>query len=266
MTKQLRTLDLSKLHFYSYGIVAEDNIDNKKEIKIFPVEKLYLENGDTTVKQGDLNKEEDYKPANLKIKEKKLKHIPNDIEPRYELPEEVMPLQKTRYLLVNWLNINNPYRYTAPNVCKGEKVIIYRYSNSDNYFWDTLGHELYLRKEDHVVDVYSNKPVIDEDKVKNKEDEDIEDTYYIMKSPKKKIIKIHTTDKNNEYTTYDITIKTDDGYVEVKDGKGNSIKLNSKLDTLTVKTNATINLISTAMVNVLSATVNIKSARCNINP
>jgi len=65
---------------------------------------------------------------------------------------------------------------------------------------------------------------------------------------------------------YDITIKTDDGYVEVKDGKGNSIKLNSKLDTLTVKTNATINLISTAMVNVLSATVNIKSARCNINP
>ena len=265
MQKQIRSLDLSKLHFHSYGIIAEDNPDNDIEVKIFPVEKLYFENGGTVVKKGDLNKDELYKPTDLKVKEKVLKIVPDDIELRQLLPEEVMPLEKTKYLYADWCNINNPNRYTSPNVCKGEKVIIYRYSNADRYFWDTLGFELNLRKEDHVIDVYSDKPNIDEDNVKAGVDEDLEDTYYIMKSPRDKIMKIHTTDKNGEYTTYDITIKTDDGFIEIKDGGGNSIKLDSKLNALTVTTLLAVNVVS-ATTNIISGLVNIKSGKCNINP
>ena len=233
MQKQIRSLDLSKLHFHSYGVIAEDNPDNDIEVKIFPVEKLYFENGETTVKKGNLDKDELYKPTDLKVIDKVLKVIPEDIELRQLLPEEVLPLKKTKYLYADWCGINNPNRYTAPNVCKGEKVIIYRYSNADRYFWDTLGFELNLRKEDHVMDVYSDKPNIDEDNVKAGKDEDLEDTYYILKSPRDKIIKLHTTDKYGEYTTYDITIKTDDGYAELIDGKGNFIKLDSTTDSLT---------------------------------
>jgi hypothetical protein len=230
MNKQLRSLDLSKFHFHSYGIVAEDNIDNNTEIKIFPVEKLYFENGEALVKKGNLDKDELYKPTDLKLKEKVLKVVPEDIELRQLLPEEVLPLEKTKYLYVEWCGLNNPNRYTPPNVCKGEKVIVYKYSNADIYFWDTLGFELNLRKEDHVVDVYSDKPEINEGDVKAGIDEDLEDTYYIMKSPKNKILKIHTTDKYGELTTYDITIKTDEGYIEVIDGKGNFFKLDSDGD------------------------------------
>ena len=237
MEKQLRSLDLSKFHFHSYGIVAEDNIDNNKEIKVFPSEKLYFENGEMLVKRGDLDKDEVYKPTDLKVKEKVLKTIPEDIELRYNLPEEILPLEKTKYLYVQWCGLNNPNRYTAPNVCKGEKVIIYKYSNADLYFWDTIGFELNLRKEDHVVDVYSDKPSIDEDNVNEGIDEDLEDTYYIMKSPRDKIMKIHTSDRYGELTSYDITIKTDDGYIEVIDGKGNFFKLDSDKEDFTTNIN-----------------------------
>ena len=263
MQKQIRSLDLSKLHFHSYGIIAEDNPDNDIEVKIFPVEKLYFENGETTVKQGNLDKDELYKPTDLKVKEKVLKVVPDDIELRQLLPEEVLPLEKTKYLYADWCGINNPNRYTSPNVCKGEKVIIYRYSNTDRYFWDTLGFELNLRKEDHVIDVYSDKPNIDEGNVKANIDEDLEDTYYIMKSPRDKIMKIHTTDKYGELTTYDITIKTDEGFIEVIDGKGNFIKLDSATDTLTANMNKEIHLIAPT-VNIDCTNFNLTSSKNKI--
>jgi len=237
MEKQLRNLDLSKIHFHSYGIVAMDNVDNEKEIKVFPVEKLYLENGETIVKNGSITQDEDYKPTTYTVKEKILTTIPEDIEPRHIIKEEALSLVKTKYLYSTWLNINNPNRYTPPNVCLGEKVIIYKYGNSDRYFWDTLGFELNLRKEDHVVDVYSDKPEINEDDVANNVEEDLEDTYYIMKSPKNKIVKLHTTDKYGELTTYDITLNTKDGTLEVLDGKGNYILLDSDKDTYTTNIN-----------------------------
>jgi len=243
MEKQLRSLDLSKFHFHSYGIVAKDNPNNDREIRVFPSEKLYFENGEVLVKKGNLDTDEVYKPANLKSKEKVLKIVPGDVEPRHIIQEEALPLEKSKYLYVEWCGLNNPNRYTPPNVCKGEKVIIYKYSNADLYFWDTIGFELNLRKEDHVVDVYSDKPSINEGNIKANKDEDLEDTYYVMKSPRDKIMKIHTTDKYGELTTYDITIKTDDGYIEVIDGKGNFFKLDSAKEDFT--TNINHNIIET---------------------
>ena len=234
MNKQLRTIDLSMFHFNSYGIVAADNPDNEKEIKVFPSEKLYLEDGDQNVKKGELDKDEPYKPVDLKLKYKNLKIIPDDIEPREILKEEILPLDKTKYLYADWCGINSPNRMTPPNVCKGEKVILYRYGNSDAYYWDTLGYELNLRKEDHVVHAFSDKPSIDEGNVKAGINEDLEDTYYTMISPKNKTIKLHTTDKYGEYTTYDITLKTDDGYLEIVDGKKNVIRLDSTKDSISM--------------------------------
>ena len=232
VTKQLKTLDLSMFHFNSYGIVAADNPDNESEIKVFPTEKLYLEDGDQNVKEGTLDKDETYKPDSLKHRYRQLKVLPGDIEPRSIIKEEVMPLDKTKYLYANWCGINSPNRMTPPNVCKGEKVILYRYGNSDKYFWDTLGFELNLRKEDHVVHAYSDKPEIDEGNVKSGTNEDLDETYYIMMSPKTKTIKLHTTDKYSELTTYDITLKTDTGFLEILDGKQNRIILNSANNSL----------------------------------
>ena len=225
--RKLEGLDLSKLHFYSYGIVVEDNLDNLKEIKVYPVEKLYTQ-GD------DLITPFEYKPATLKFYTKKVKIVPHDIEPRCELKPSILPLERTDYLFANWLGLNSPNRLTPPNLCKGEHVILYRYTDSDEFFWDMLNINHNLRKEEHVVYGYSDKPhIFKQGDTYQDEEEPLEDKYYIEISPKNKRIHLHLGKKYGEYTDYDITIKTDDGWLEIKDGVGNNIKLDSPTKTLT---------------------------------
>ena len=214
LIRQLSTLDLSKLHRYSFGIVIEDNLDNKFKIKVYPVEKLFNLG-------SDLNKEDKWKEK--KIKERKVAKT-EEYDPKYLPSLEDIEIDRTRYIYANWIKSNN--QITPPNVCKGEYVTLYRYSNKDEYYWDVELTDLTLRKEEHVVYTFSDKPNLD------KTEDPIEDRYTVTFSPKNKEVKIHTTNKYGEYTTYDITIKTDDGYIEIIDGKNNSIKLDSTQDML----------------------------------
>jgi len=213
-TAQLNTLDLSKLHRYSFGVVVEDNVDNEFKIKVYPVEKLYSIG-------GDLSKEDKW--IQKKIKERKVKKT-EEFDPLYIKSLEDITINRTRYLYANWIKDNN--QITPPNVCKGEYITLYRYSNRDEYYWSVELTDLTLRKEEHVVYTFSDKSTLD------KSEDPIEDRYTVTFSPKNKEVKIHTTDKYGEYTKYDITIKTDDGYIEILDGKKNSIKLDSTKDML----------------------------------
>ena len=216
VTRQLATIDLSKLHRYSFGIVIEDNVNNESKIKIFPVEKLFSLG-------GDLTKEDKW--SIKKIKERVIEPT-DEYKPKYVPSKEDLELMRTRYIYANWIASNN--QITPPNVCKGEYVTIYRYSNRDEYYWSTELTDLTLRKEEHVVYTFSDKPNLD------KSEDPIEDRYTITVSPKNKTISLHTTDKYGEYTKYDLIFKTDEGYIELKDGKNNSIKLDSTQDMLTI--------------------------------
>ena len=222
--RQLITLDLSKLQVYCIGLVVEDNLENEPNIKIYPVEKLFNLG-------GDLKKEDEW--VAKKIKERKVaysnEHIPKEVDSL-----EDISINRTKYLNVEWITKNN--QITPPNVCKGEYVIVYRYSNRDEYYWEEEFTNLTLRKEEHVVYTYSDKPNLDD------AEDEIEDRYTITISPKNKEISIHTTDKYGELTTYDITLKTDDGYLEILDGHGNFIKLDSAKDDLTADVKHDINI------------------------
>jgi hypothetical protein len=120
-------------------------------------------------------------------------------------------------------------------------------------------NDVSLRKEEIVRYVFSDKPQLDPE-------EDLDSTYYMEVNTRDKVLKLHTTDKWGELTTYDIILDTKNGSLQIIDGKTNSITLDSNLDTLTVKTNLTVNIISGGAVNVVAGLVNIKSKRCNINP
>jgi len=227
VTEQLTNLDLSKLHFYSYGYVIEDNLDNESEIKIFPVEKLYT-------KGGDLN--DSIKNDNIINKERNLvSDSDKDEIPVYTDNEEMFNLEETTYLYCKWSGISDSNRITPPNVCKGETVIIYRFSNRDEYYWDTYNTDLRLRKEEHVVFTFSDKPNLDE------EEDSIEDRYTITFSPKTKTISLHTTDKYGEYTTYDFNLKTEDGYIQLIDGKKNELMWDSTKDKVSLHIEGTKN-------------------------
>jgi len=214
--RQISTLEFSKLYKYSFGIVIEDNLKNESKIKVYPVEKMHSLG-------GDLIKEDKWNVK--KIKEKTISKT-GEGEPTYKPSMEDIELTKTKYIFANWITSNN--QITPPNVCKGEYVIIYRYSNRDEFYWTTVLTDLTLRKEEHVVYTFSDKPNLD-----NSEDP-IKDRYSITISPKTKTVSLHTTNKYGEYTAYDITFKTDKGYIELKDGKNNSVKLDSTQDAITI--------------------------------
>lgn len=200
----------SLMHRYAVGIVIEDNLDNLEDIKVFPIELLYTDG-------GDLNENI---ILNTTMKSRYLEIDPDVKSPKYEDSEEIIEFDKTKYLIAKWKKDNN--KITPPNVCKGEKVIVYRYSNRDEYYWDVEYTDLTLRKEEHSVVTYSDKPNLDE------EEDPINDRYTITVSTRDKYISIHTTDKYGEFTTYDIKLDTKEGNLNIKDGRKNSITLDSK--------------------------------------
>jgi len=243
------TIDISKLRRYSLGLVVEDNNDNLTEIKVYPVEKLYTDG-------KDLLKEDTREST---VTKKTIVTGTDATEAVFEDAKEIIAVDKTNYLLCNWLGSKQSNRLTPPNVGKGERVIIYRFSNSDAFYWETEETDLKLRKKEHVVYSYSAKDTLDE------EEDKLDDRYTFTISPKTGIIELHTTDKYGEFTSYDITLDTKGGRISIKDGMGNNITLDSSVGSLTTVTLLSVNIVSPT-TNITSAVVNIISDVCNINP
>lgn len=290
-TGQLETFDFSKLYRYSVGIVVEDNINNESVIKVYPIEKLYTE-------KDDLNKK-------IKVETTlNVKSMKNDIDKTddieyiiYKAGKEKISIDKTKYLYCTFLNKSNNSLLPV-NVCKGERVVIYRFSNRDEFYWTVENSDLKYRKEEHVVYSYSDKDNLDDT------EDEIEDRYTFTISTKDKYISLHTTDKYGEYTTYDLKIDTkngivnlidgksnelvwdstkdkvglhiegsgakydlelsgDEGYVSLIDNKNNSFKLDSNEDSLTAITNNSINA-KTVDYNIECTNYNVKANNFNI--
>jgi hypothetical protein len=58
----------------------------------------------------------------------------------------------------------------------------------------------------------------------------------------KKVKIIHTSDNDGEVTTYDVDVFTKDGILQVVDGRGNKIVLNSKTDNIHIETGTSITM------------------------
>jgi len=144
--KQLNTLDLSKLHFYSYGYVVEEN-GGSDVAKIYPYEKLY-----DIGKVGDLSKPID---KEIKWKEEKLKKDPSNKGDKFEEwekanEEKKVKLRESYYILASWAHMFQGNRTTPPYLGVGEKVMLFRYGNNDEFYWDTIRTDLQLRKNETV--------------------------------------------------------------------------------------------------------------------
>jgi len=235
-------IEPSKLHFFSYGLAIDDNLDNTSYIKIFPIEKLYTEGDELSKVTKELST----------ITSKVIEITPEATEAIYSPSEETIEIDRTKYIIAEWCNLTDSNRITPPNTCKGENIIISRYGDSSLFFWDTIRTDLKLRKSEHVIYTYSDKPTLDET------EDELKDRYYIEYSPKNKRIRLHTGKKYGEYTDYDLTIKTDDGYIKIIDGKDNMIELNSKTNTLTTRTDyVVVNAKKEMIINTPKLTFNI---------
>lgn len=201
----------SGLHIFSVGIVVKDKIPDENVIEVYPTEHIYGKDIQLdSVSSNDYEVESvDGKTSFIKIDESNI----------------IRPV---------WLRLDSN-RVTSPDVVCGETVMIYRFGNTDNYYWVDIKTETTLRKTEDVTYVFSNTDNF-------KEELNVDNTYWINISTKNKQIKLHTSDNQGEVTTYDFTINTKDGIVSLVDGRGNYIELRSAEDTLNVNVNNNANI------------------------
>ena len=204
-------MEKSKFHIYGIGVVSKDLDVDGKVVTVYLTEHLSTD--------GEIDTEEEM-IENIKSKDNKYKSS---------------SVNKSRTIQAEWLPINCPNRATAPLVRKNERILIYRYGGTDHYYWNVMYSELDVRKNENVIYVYSNNPDVtvgEFDPLK---------TYFIDIDTIGKKIHIHTADNDGEATTYDVSIDTKNGLLEMKDGNGKLVNM-SHTGISTIVANTTLNI------------------------
>ena len=202
----------SLFKIFSVAIVADNKPIDSNVIEVYPIELMYNE-------YGDVNQVNTFTET--------VNHIGGG--------KSSIDVEKRVTYKAAWLPMANTNRKTAPNVRKGEHVLLFRYGNTDQYFWVDLMENAKLRRKERVVYMYGNTDDLDVEL-------DGDNTYWSEIDTVGKQVRFHTSDNDGEATTYDITIDTSEGKVTFEDGVGNSLVLDSVKKELSTKTGKKINL------------------------
>ncbi len=231
-------LILSKLRFYSLGLVAVNKLLTEKTIEVLPIEDLSYVDGQIS------DQITQYKSKGEDASEAK-----------YETDTKT-----TVTVNAKWLSLSGSNRITAPDVRRGELVMLYQFSDTDEYHWTTMKEDLKLRKLETVIYAYS--ATRDE-----KKDATATTTYYFEVSTHKKIIHLHTSKDDKEPFIYDIQIDTKNGKIVITDDVNNFIELDSKEKSIHLEnTNGTFFEINKNKINMFAShSVNIKTPIVNIS-
>jgi len=192
-------MNVTKLQIYGIGVVAANKILSSKNIEVTPIEDLPFLDGEITDNVTTLNTKGKTSSGSS-----------------YETSIDV-----TATINAEWLPICISNRVTAPDVRRGEKVIIYRYGETDKYYWTTLEYDMKLRKLETVIFAFSNTQ-------EESKDGQSDTTYFFEVSTHKKLVTFHTSKSDGEPYTYTFQLNTADGNFVFQDDIGNFISLDSK--------------------------------------
>lgn len=226
----------SGFKFYSLGIVIVDKMRTTDYIKVLPIESISDFDGDLNSLKKDLS---------VGLVDSKGSPISSKIS-------------SDTFIYAKWLPLSNSNRSTSPDVIKNETVIIYRFSDSQDYYWSTMFDEPNIRRLETVRYSYGNRrdPL-------TKYDEN--SSYWFEVSTHDKYIHLHTSNNDGEAVKYDVKIDTKKGTITIQDNNNNSVILDSVPRKITANSKTLeINMDSEVVINTQTATVNA-SSQMNIN-
>lgn len=197
---------ISKLQFYSLGVVAANKALSSMTVEITPVEEFPMLDGQLT------DDKQEYKADT----------VDNTGASKSTSVDSTVTIKAT------WLPINNSNRRTAPDVRRGEKVVLYKFADTDKYWWNTLFNDSVLRRLETVIYAFS-------DNAKEGPPDTAESTYFLEVSTHRKIMHVHTSKSDGEPFAYDVQINAKDGIVTITDDVGNFFVLNSRDKRLTMQ-------------------------------
>jgi hypothetical protein len=159
-----------------------------------------------------------------------------------------------------WLPIGSSNRRTAPDVRRGELVVLYQFADTDQFWWTTLKDDANLRKLETVIYAFSGTR--DENATAN-----ADNCYFLEISTHNKIVHFHTSNADGEPYKYDIQINTGKGFIQIQDDQGNYIKFDTAAHQISIvnqdssmmevnKTN--INMVCTDDFNIQCNNLNAK--------
>ena len=186
-------MDTTKFNIYGLGYVSENKKDDSNMISFIPTEHM------------------------------------TDMEGPYESNEETIgSTQKKVTMRAIWLNLETSSRITAPDVKKGEKVLIFKYADlDDGYLWTTYGKtDFKLRKHEHIEHEWSDNPNPGEAK-KNKR-------YKFILSTREKILEFQSSKEDGEKAIFNLRIDFDKGLIEFGFDTDVGIKLDAETRRMTL--------------------------------
>lgn len=128
-----------------------------------------------------------------------------------------------------WLKSGHTNRRTPPDIRRGERVMLYRHSDSGAIFWESMGMDDHLRKLETVVYTWSDT----QDEAKNSTDPD--QCYQFEICTHTKQITLQTVKADEEPFAYTYQFNTGEGIVLLTDDVKNFLQLDSPETCWTIK-------------------------------
>lgn len=188
----------SKFRIVSIGIAAENKALDSYELPVAPIEIFPLVDGEL-VESLDETDVSGVDQTDL---------------------EYTVRLKTSSTVTATWLQ-KGSNRVTAPDVRRGERLLLWQYADSDKYYWTSMGMDDEQRRLETVIWAWSATPEIDAQL------DLTENMYSLELSTHGKHITLHTTQADGEPFEYTIQLNTKDGLFFITDQDGNSIQLNS---------------------------------------
>ena len=191
----------SGFRFYSIGVVNSNKPMSMQSIEVTPIEFFSLVNGELTDFKEDLETSStDY--AGQEWNEK---------------------LVSTPGIMARWIPIGQTHRLTAPDVRRGDLVLLYQFGDTDEYWWEELrpNDKRIIRRLETIIWGISNNR-------KENVPDDYDSRYTVEWSTHRKVLHIHTSKSDGEPFEYDIQLDTKNGRFVIKDDDDNYIEFDSK--------------------------------------
>jgi len=197
---------MSLFHIYTVGKAASNKKLNSPQLEIYPIEKLGYVDGEIT----DAITEDEIEGTDAHGKKYRIKGtVGNSIE-------------------ATWIPFGSN-RTTAPDIRRGERVLIWRYGDSDMYYWGDCGLDAYLRRLETVIYCFSNTR---DESVKTLTPEN---SWYIEVSTHRKMITLQTNKSDGERVAYTMQFNITKGTVVLTDDLGNHFEIDSFNKILTLQ-------------------------------
>lgn len=191
--------DESPWRLFCIGVVAENKPLSTNNILFTPLEKTPLVQGDITANSQV-----------VKVEGKDAKGNAFQVQANTDSVMEA-----------TWLP-SDANRDTAPDVMRGEKVFIYRYSDGKTYFWREMNTDRKLRRGETIR--WSASATLDP----NGTGEVSEETHYLFElSGHTGAVNILTSQANGEKSRYQFTLDAKGGNIILGDGEGNRFSVDT---------------------------------------